>query len=40
MASIKSVISIHNKEVITVKETREINWNCINELDCPLSNQC
>ena len=40
MANNKSVINMHNKEVITEKETQAINCNCINQPDCPLSNQC
>ena len=40
MANNKSIINMHNKEVITEKETQAINCNCINQPDCPLSNQC
>ena len=39
MANIKSIIKIHNKEVITEKKTQAIKCNCINNLNCPLSNQ-
>ena len=39
MASIKSIINMHNKEVITEKKTEAVKCNCINKLDCPLSNQ-
>ena len=40
MANIKSIIKIHNREVITEKKTQKINRNFINKSDCPLSNQC
>ena len=40
MANIKSIISMHNKEVITEKKTQAVNCNCINKPNCPLSNQC
>ena len=40
IANIKSIISIHSKEVITVKKTEATKCNCINKPDCPLSNQC
>ena len=40
MANIKSVINMHNKEVITEKKTEAAKCNCINKPDCPLSNQC
>ena len=38
--NIKSIINIHNKDVVTEKKTREINFNSINKPDFPLSNQC
>ena len=40
MASIKSIINMHNKEVIMEKKTQAVKCNCINKPDCPLSNQC
>ena len=40
MANIKSVINMHNKEVIMEKKTQTVKCNCINKPDCPLSNQC
>ena len=41
MANIRSVINVHNLEVITKeKKAQEINCNCINKPDCPLSDQC
>ena len=40
MANIKSVINMHNKEVITEKKTQTGKCDCINKPDCPLSNQC
>ena len=40
MANIKSIINMHNKEVITEKKTEAVKCNCINKPDCPLSNQC
>ena len=40
MANIKSIINMHNKEVITEKKTEAAKCNCINKPDCPLSNQC
>ena len=36
MANNKSIINMHNKEVITEKETQAINCNCINQPDCPF----
>ena len=39
MANIKSIINMHNKEVITEKKTQAVKCNCINKPDCPLSNQ-
>ena len=36
MTNIKSIINIHNKEVITGKKTQAVKCNCINR----LSNQC
>ena len=38
MANIKSIINIHNKEVIMEKKTAA-KCNFINKPDCPLSNQ-
>ena len=40
MANIKSIINIHNKKVMTEKETQALNCNFIYKPDCPLSNQC
>ena len=40
MANMKSIINIHNIEVITEKKTQAIICYCINKPDCPLSNQC
>ena len=40
MTNIKSIINMHNKEVITEKKTEAAKCNCINKPDCPLSNQC
>ena len=40
MANIKSVINMHNKEVIMEKKIQAVNCNCMNKPDCPLSNQC
>ena len=40
MANIKSIINMHNKEVITEKKTEAVKCNCINKPDWPLSNQC
>ena len=40
IANTKSIINMHNKEVITEKKTQAVKCNCINEPDCPLSNQC
>ena len=40
MINIKSIIYMHNKEVITEKKTQAAKCNCINKLDCPPSNQC
>ena len=36
MANFKSIINMHNKEVIT----QAVKGNCINKSDCSLSNQC
>ena len=33
MANIKSIINMHNKEVITEKTTQAVNCNCINKRD-------
>ena len=38
--NIKSIINIHNKDLVTEKKTQEINFSCINKPDFPLSNQC
>ena len=38
MANIKSIINMHNKEVITEKKTEAAKCNCISKPDCPLSN--
>ena len=40
MANIKSVINMHNKEVITEKKTQAVNRDCINRPDFSLSNHC
>ena len=40
MANIKSIINMHNKEIIMEKTTQAVECNCINKPDCPLSNQC
>ena len=40
MANVKSIINMHNKEVITEKKTQAVNCNCMNKPNCPLSNQC
>ena len=40
MANIKSMIIMHNKEVITEKKTQAVNCNGINKPDCPFYNQC
>ena len=40
MENIKSIINMHNKEIITEKKTESLKCNCINKPDCPLSNQC
>ena len=40
MANIKSIINMHNEEVITEKKTKAVKCNCRNKPDCPLSNQC
>ena len=40
MGNIKLMINMHNKEVITERETQTVNCNCINKPDHPLSNQC
>ena len=37
MASIESVINMHNKEVVTGKKTQAVHCNCVNQPDCPLS---
>ena len=36
MANIKSIINMHNKEVITENKTQAVKCNCINKLDCPF----
>ena len=40
MVNIKSIISTHNKEVITEKKTQAVNCSCIDKPDYPLFNQC
>ena len=40
VANIKSIINMHNKEVITEKKTKAVHYNCINKPDCPISIQC
>ena len=40
MVNIKSIINMHNKEIIREKKTQVGNRNYINKLDCSLSNQC
>ena len=40
MANIKSIINMHNKEVIMEKKKQSVKCNCVNKPDCPLSNQC
>lgn len=39
MANSKSIISIHNKEVITERKTQTVNCNCTNNPDFRLYNQ-
>ena len=34
MANIKSVMNMHNKEVITKKKKQEVNCYCVDKLDC------
>ena len=31
---------MHDKAVITEKETQAVNCNCVNKLDCSLADQC
>ena len=40
MANIKSIINMHNKEVIMEKKKQSVKCHCVNKPDCPLSNQC
>ena len=40
MANIKSIINMHNKEVITEKKTQAIKCNCVNKPNCPISKEC
>ena len=40
MANIKSIINMHNKEVITEKKTEAAKCNCITKPDFLFSNQC
>ena len=40
MANFKSIINMHNKDVITEKITEAAKFDCINKPDCPISNQC
>ena len=39
IANIKSIVNMHNKDVIEEKETRAVNCKCINKPDYHLSNQ-
>ena len=34
MANIRSIVNMHNKEVITEKKTQAVNCNCMNKPDC------
>ena len=34
MANIRSIVNMHNKEVITEKKTQAVNSNCMNKPDC------
>ena len=40
MANIKSIINMHNKEVITEKKTVAVKFNCIDKSHSPFPNQC
>ena len=40
MGNIKSIMDMHNKEVITEKKIEAVKCNCINKAACPLSSQC
>ena len=40
MVNIKSIINMHNQEVITEKKTQAVKCNYINKPDCSLFNQC
>ena len=40
IANIKSIINIHNNEVITEKKIESAKCNCINIPDCSLFKQC
>ena len=39
MGNIKSIINMHNKQVITEKKTQPVKCNCINKSNCNFSNQ-
>ena len=38
MANAISIINMHNKEAIKEDKTEAVKCNCINKLDCLLSN--
>ena len=40
MENIKSIITMHNKQVIPKKKTQAVKCNCIIKPDCPRFNQC
>ena len=40
MANIKSIINMHNKEVMTEKKIEAVKCNWINKPDCPNSDDC
>ena len=40
MPNIKSIINTHNKNILTLKETQARKCNCLNNNECPLSNEC
>ena len=40
IGNIKSIINMHNKEVITKKKTKAAKCSCLNKPDCVLSKQC
>ena len=40
MPYINSIINNHNKNLLTLKNQQTRKYNCVNQQDCPLNNEC